>query len=124
MLYSIETGKYVTTLPHKKDYLNWRSHLSDADYDKIIADLEQRIDSDEIHTAGWIPGHDWTGTVYEPIYYACGRNVRQAGMFFGLILFHYLMERPDTVWGFGRFEKNGVPIESTTYFVLKNPPAL
>ena len=52
-------------------------------------------------------------------YYACGRNERQAGMFFGLILFNYLMHRPDGVWGFGRFEKDGVPIESTTYKFAK-----
>ena len=44
-------------------------------------------------------------------------------MFFGLILFNYLMHRPDGVWGFGRFEKDGVPIESTTYFEIKNPPS-
>ena len=96
MLYSIDSGKYITVLPHKKDYEKWRNHLSDED----------------------------TGTVFEPIYYACGRNERQAGMFFGLILFNYLMLRPDAVWGFGRFEKNGVQIESTTYFELKNPPQM
>lgn len=49
-------------------------------------------------------------------------NVKQ-GCFFGLILFNYLMHRPDGVWGFGRFEKDGVPIESTTYFEIKNPPS-
>lgn len=123
MLYSVDTGKYVKTLPHKKDYDKWRHNLSDADYDKIIDELEKRIDSQEIHTAGWIPGNDWTGTVYEPIYYACGQNKTQSGMFFGLILFNYLMNRQDTVWGFGRFERNGVPIESTTYFVVNDPPS-
>ena len=120
MLCSINSGKYVKTLPHKKNYDKWHKHLSDEDYAKII---DERIDSQEINTAGWIPGHDWTGTVFEPIYYACGRNERQAGMFFGLILFNYLMHRPDGVWGFGRFEKDGVPIESTTYFEIKNPPS-
>lgn len=93
MLYSVDTGKYVKTLPHKKDYDRWRRNLSDADYDKIIDELEKRIDSQEINTAGWIPGNDWTGTVYEPIYYACGQNKTQSGMFFGLILFNYLMNR-------------------------------
>ena len=124
MLYSIDSGKYVTKLPHKKDYDKWRSHISDADYAKIIDGLCKKIDSQEINTAGWIPGHDWTGTVYEPIFYACGRNKVQSGMFFGLIVFDYLMNRSDKVWGFGRFEKNGVPIESTTYFELVNPPTM
>lgn len=28
----------------------------------------------------------------------------------------------DQVWGFGRFERNGVLIQSITYFVMENPP--
>jgi hypothetical protein len=44
-------------------------------------------------------------------------------MFFGLIVFNLLMNRQDKVWGFGRFEKDGKPIESMTYFVLDNPPS-
>lgn len=89
MLCSINSGKYVKTLSHKKNYDKWHKHLSDENYAKIIDELGKRIDSQEINTAGWIPGHDWTGTVFEPIYYACGRNERQAGMFFGLILFNW-----------------------------------
>ncbi len=89
MLYSINSGKYVKTLPYKKDYDRWRKHLSDEDYAQIIDELGKRIASQEINTAGWIPGHDWTGTIFEPIYYACGRNERQA--------VNYLMHRPDGV---------------------------
>ena len=70
-----------------------------------------------------LPGHDWTGTVYEPIYEACGRNVSQSGLFFGIIVFNLLMNRDDKVWGFGRFEKDGKQIASMTYFVIHNPPA-
>lgn len=122
MLYSIDSGKYVKKLPHQKDFINWRSHLSDVDYDKIIQELDSKFSCQEVNTAGWLPGHDWTGTVYEPLYYACGQNPKQAGMFFGLLVFDYLMNRMDTVWGFGKFEKNGVPIESMTYFELKIIP--
>ena len=39
MLYSIDSGKYVKTLPHKKDYDKWCKHLSDGDYAKIIDEL-------------------------------------------------------------------------------------
>ena len=97
--------------------------LSADDYRKIREALNDKIDENDINTAGWLPGHDWTGTVYEPIYHACGQNVTQSGMFFGLIVFELLMERKDNVWGFGRFEKDGRQIASMTYFVLKNPPA-
>lgn len=123
MLYSIDTGKYVTRVPHKADFDKWMKNLSEDDYKKIEAELNQKIDQSDINTAGWLPGHDWTGTVYEPIYEACGRNVSQSGLFFGLIVFNLLMEREDKVWGFGRFEKDGKQIASMTYFVLDNPPA-
>ena len=69
-----------------------------------------------------MPGNDWAGTVYEPLYYACGRNETQSGLFFGLIVFKVLMERTDYVWGFGRFEKDGVAIRSMTYFITDLDP--
>lgn len=122
MLYSVDNGKYVTRLPHKVDYDKWRKNISDRDYEDIEDALNAKLDQSEINTAGWIPGHDWTGTVYEPIYEACGKNVTLAGMFFGLIVFKLLMERQDKTWGFGRYEKNGRQIASMTYFELKNPP--
>lgn len=123
MLFSIDSGKYVTSVPHKGDFDRWMANLSDADLEKIETELNSKIDQSDINTAGWIPGHDWTGTVYQPIYEACNKNVTQAGMFFGLILFNLLMNRPDKVWSFGRFEKDGRQISSMTYFVLNNPPA-
>ncbi len=123
MLYSIDRGKYVTSVPHKKDFDKWMKNLSADDYRKIEDALNEKIDQNDINTAGWLPGHDWTGTVFESIYDACGKNVTQAGMFFGLIVFDLLMNREDRVWGFGRFEKDGKQIASMTYFVLNNPPA-
>ena len=99
-----------------------KKHISDADYDKIVEAINEQIDSHDVNTAGWIPGSDWTGTVYEPLYYACGRNETQAGLFFGLIVFKELMERTDYVWGFGRFEKDGVAIRSMTYFITDLDP--
>ncbi len=122
MLFSIDTGKYVNNLPHKKDFDIWRKNLSDDDYMKVIDTLNAIFDENEINTAGWIPGSNWDGTVYEPLYVACNSNPTQAGMFLGLIIFDLLMQRQDKVWGFGKYEKNGVPIRSITYFVLDNPP--
>lgn len=123
MLFSIDSGKYITKVPHKKDFDRWMTNLSEDDLLKIEDALNEKIDGNDINTAGWIPGHDWTGTVYQPIYEACNKNLVQAGMFFGLILFNLLMNRPDKVWSFGRFEKDGKPISSMTYFILNNPPA-
>ena len=115
MLESLE-GKRVTTLPHPKDYNTWRNRLSDADYEAIEDDLNRRIDAGDIHTAGWMPGSDWTDTVFEPIYHtACRKNITHAAMFFGLIVFNVFMDRPEK-WIFGRFEKDGKDIGSITYF--------
>lgn len=122
MLYSIDTGKYVTSVPHKADFDKWMKKLSDEDYQSIADALNDKIDESDINTAGWLPGHDWTGTVFQPIYEACGQNQTQSGMFFGLIVFDLLMKREDKTWGFGRFEKDGKNIASMTYFVLQNPP--
>lgn len=124
MLFSIDTGKYVKNLPHRRDFDRWRSHISDYDYQRVVDAINERIDDSNINTAGWIPGSNWEGTVYQPLYYACGQNQDQSGKFFGLIVFETLMLREDKVWGFGRFEKDGVPIHSMTYFVLDNPPPM
>jgi hypothetical protein len=81
-------------------------------------ELNRMIDSDEIHTAGWMPGSNWMGTVIEPIYHACGRNQTQAALFFGLIVYKVFMERPDA-WACGRFQLNGKDIKSLTNFRVK-----
>lgn len=123
MLFSIDSDKYVKQVPHKAEFDRWMKRLSVEDYEKIEDALNEKIDQSDINTAGWLPGHDWSGTVFEPIYHACSKNVAQSGLFFGLIVFKLLMERKDRVWGFGRFEKDGKQIASMTYFVLDNPPA-
>ncbi|OXS26594.1 MAG: hypothetical protein BI182_02485 [Acetobacterium sp. MES1] len=122
MLYSIEAGKYIKSVPHEKEYQKWRKKLSDDDYQKVINELNNRIDGSDINTSSWIPGSHWEGTVYEPLFKACNCNVTQSGLFFGLILFELMIERKD-VWGFGRYEKGGIPIKGITYFLLNNPPA-
>lgn len=121
MIYSIEHEELITKLPHEKDFSIWRKRISDNDYNIIVDELNKRIDSNEVHTAGWIPGHDWTGTVFEPIYYACGRSIDIAAQFFGLIVFKVFMDRDD-YWGCGRYEKDGKHIRSMTYFRLNNIP--
>lgn len=118
MIISIDTGKPKTILPHSGDYKRWRRKLSDSDYNDIVDALNLKIDADEIHTAGWMPGHNWMGTVFEPIYHACKQNETQAALFFGLIVYKVFMDRPDR-WACGKFEINGKAIKSLTYFRVK-----
>ena len=65
-----------------------------------------------------MPGHDWTGTVFEPIYFKAARSsYEQSAKCFGLMVWEVFMERPER-WASGKFEKDGEPIGSRTYFQL------
>ncbi len=123
MLYSVDSGKYVKIMPHKKEFTAWMKKLSSSDYRAIIDELNSCIDGNDINTSSWMPGNDWNGTVFQPIYHACNDDDVSAGLFFGLILFDLMIKRDD-VWGLGRYEKEGIPIRGITYYLLKNPPAI
>ena len=122
MLYSVDSGTYIKSLPHKRQYDAWRKRISDNDYDAICEKLMSYFDQSEVNTTSWIPGNDWTDTVYEPIYHACGDNAESAGLFFGLIVFKMLMDNDERVWSFGRYKKDEIPIKGMTYFTVKQPP--
>lgn len=118
MLYSL-TGtavREIRSVPHKRDYDIWRTRLLDNEYRAIEEELEQRINGTEIQTSSWIPGRDWSGTVFQPIYEkACLQDEDASAKFFGLILWRVMMDHDDC-WAFGRYEKDGLPIEGLTYF--------
>ena len=120
MLQSMDTGKIVTRMPHKREFDHWKQNISPEDYQAVVDAINEKVDAREINTAGWLPGNRWEGTVYYPLYEACGQNQTQAGMFFGLIVFETLMNRTDKTWGFGRYEINGRENKSITYFELGN----
>ncbi|QST02138.1 hypothetical protein IMZ31_22055 (plasmid) [Pontibacillus sp. ALD_SL1] len=120
MLYTLE-GKRILDVPYKKDYDQWRPRLNDKDYDQIVEALNDHIEGDEIHTSSFIPGHDWRGTVYEPIWHACNHNDTRAALFYGLILYKVMIEHPES-WICGKFEMNGKKLKGTTYFKAKNLP--
>jgi hypothetical protein len=61
MLYSIDSGQCITSIPHKPYYNTCRSRLSESEYDAIMNDLHGRIEGDEIVTSSWIPGSDLEG---------------------------------------------------------------
>ena len=118
MLLNIDTMKEITNIPHRKSFEAWKKNISEIDYRAIIDELNKRIDDNqEIHTAGWMPGHDWTGTVFYPIYLACKKDKSAAALFFGIIVFIVFMERTEK-WSFGRYNLNGMDIVSMTYFRL------
>lgn len=121
MLYSIDTGKIIKKIPYFQDYKKWRNRLTDAEYTAIYEELRSHILGSEIETSSWIPGSDWTGTVYQPIYdKACDQDVNTSAKFFGLIVWHVFMEH-DEWWSFGRFQLGNIPIDGLTYFRIDDP---
>ena len=67
-LYSVDSQQYVNDIPLRVEFERWRGRLSEEQYDAICAELRRMIDGSAIHTAGWMPGTDWTGTPWEPIF--------------------------------------------------------
>ena len=122
MIYSLNSEKYIETIPYYDQYKSCRSRLRNKDYEAIKSHLKNLIIDSEIQTSSWIPGADWTGSVFEPIYAdACFCDPALSAKFFGQLLWEVVMEDSQT-WSFGRYEKDGIPIEGLTYFVLSNPP--
>lgn len=116
MLVDMMTSKVITAVPYAGEYRMFMSRLSEDDIRSIKAALNAKIDGTEIQTAGWMPGSNWEGTPYQVIYeQAARRDVNAAARCFGLMVWEVFMERPER-WTSGRFEKNGEPIGSRTYF--------
>lgn len=112
MLYSLDTMKKITSVPHEREFIAWTRRLSPAEMQAIKDELNRRINGGEVHTSSWIPGRDWTGTPFQPIWEkACQRNVDAAAKCFGLILWQVMMEHPEP-WSFGRYKLGEMPIVS------------
>ena len=108
---------------HEFEFTRWMRRLVPADFGCIRDALNQHIDTQsggEIITSSWIPGADWNGTPYQPIYEAVGQDWGMARFFFGLIVWNVMINRPET-WSFGRYPKNDGDIIGMTYFRIELP---
>ena len=116
MLVDLMIGKKITRVPFAEEYRTFMSRLSREEIEAIKVALNDKISGSEIQTAGWIPGSNWEGTPFQPIYEkAAKRDFGAAARCFGLMVWEVFMERPEQ-WTSGRFEKDGQPIGSRTYF--------
>jgi len=119
MLWDIFKNHQINNIPHKKEYDTWMSRMSEEEIRDIRTEILRRIEGDEIATAGWIPGSDWSGTPFHSIYEkACQYDEVASGKCFGLIVWVTMMEHED-YWSFGRYELNNLPIRSMTYFKVQ-----
>ena len=124
MLYSVPEMKSIDCVPHVEEYRAWRAALDRINpqaFQHIHDELDGRFSQKEVDTSSWIPGSDWTDTVWEPIYHACGDDPVSAGLFFGLLVWQVVIDRREDCWSFGRYEKAGIPIRGMTYFRIDCP---
>jgi hypothetical protein len=116
MLEDMMTGARIKSVPYQTDYRLFLSRLTVDEIASIKGALNAKIEGSEIETAGWMPGSNWEGTPYQAIYEkAARRDETAAARCFGLMVWEVFMERPER-WTSGRFEKDGEPIGSRTYF--------
>jgi len=121
VLIDIERDRPIDTVPYRREFDALRARLSNVEFEGIIDRINELIDESgaEIATAGWLPGSDWTGTPFEPIYAKAARgDFDRAAMFFGQLVWYAVMNRPER-WASGRYQLDGKDIRSRTYFRLK-----
>ena len=98
MLIDIDSGQEIDRVPFQPEFDALRVRLSEAEFDAMVRRINELIDEAgaEIATAGWLPGSDWTGTPFEPIYTKAARgDFDRSAMFFGQLVWYAVMTRPE-----------------------------
>ncbi|WP_353068617.1 hypothetical protein RBB75_15595 [Tunturibacter empetritectus] len=123
MLFDVPSMKKLTRVPYEETYRPLRQALDKVNpnaFPIIHNELTSRFHGRQIDTSSWIPGKDWTGTIYDPIYVACGLDEAAAAKFFGQIVWQVVMDL-DSCWASGHYELDGVQIKGRTYFSIDCP---
>ena len=118
MLIDVESGRVLEHVPYERDFSTLRGRLTAEEFERMVERVNELIEEagGEIATAGWLPGSDWTGTPFEPIYTKAARgDFDRSAMFFGQLVWYTIMNRPEP-WGSGRYQVDGRDIGSRTYF--------
>ncbi len=118
MLFPIR-GKQIIDIPHRRraDFKAWRDNLADSDYKAVLEAINEyvnAVEQDKPFISSFIPGSDWTDTVYQPLYIACGQSVEQAGWFFGLIVWQVMIDHEEN-WVFKPADEDD-DVLGTTYW--------
>lgn len=134
MLYDFDHGGIPSTyIPPSYDrrFRGWKSNMFAADIARVKRELHRVIDMGDIHTTSWMPGEDWYGKPWYPIFLRGTRqNPVHAAMCFGLFCWECFLERcaPGGDWGCEDWgykhcdDQWGNPIMGRTYFRLNRPP--
>ena len=120
MLIDVDTGRSVDLIPYRKQFDTLRSRLSIDEFDAMTDRINELIDASgaEISTSDWLPGSDWAGTPFEPIFRkAAPGDYDRAAMFFGQMVWYAIMRRTDR-WSSSKYLLDEKQIRSRTYFRL------
>lgn len=112
-----EEGSVATDMPYREQFDRLVKRIPAEELELMVNELNRLFDETEIQTSSWIPGGDWTDTIWAPIYFkACGENFEVSAKFFGQLVFLVAMERPEK-WNTGRFFDDDVTKKGgRTYF--------
>ena len=105
-LYSISDMKIIKKIPHERENKTIIDRIPEEKRKEIEKEFNYKIDEvadspNEIITSGWIPGNDWTDSIWEPIYIAAEKDFVRAGMIFGALVFEVMMKRKED-WSLGK----------------------
>jgi hypothetical protein len=136
MLYDFDHGGILSThIPpsYNRRFRAWKSNMRPADIARVKRELHQIISTANVHTTSWIPGEDWFGKPWFPIFlHGARQNEVHAAMCFGLFCWECFLERSKPGgdwggedWGYKHCDDQwGNPIKGRTYFRLNVRPSL
>jgi len=132
----------VPRLPHERDFERVWHAMTLPQRTAIEAEINRRLDKlIESPSQNWgsvtntsIEGGrtnpnsgirgDWSGTVFQPIFDACGSNEEVAGMFYGNVWKKVIIDRHEGWIGIRAdptFPQRGITLQGKTYFLDRNP---
>jgi hypothetical protein len=92
--------KEISEIPYKESYLACKRNLSPDKLEKMVCAINKKLEEtvdrsgQRISVSSWIPGHDWTGTPFAPIYDdVCGQDYEESAMFFGKLVMDVVLQR-------------------------------
>ncbi len=92
-------GKELTNMPHQAEYDRWMRNLSHEEHRGVISAihtvLDDARDNNKPVYSSYIPGSDWEGTAYWPIYIACQENRDASRLFYGQLCWEAVQEHED-----------------------------
>lgn len=92
------------------------SRMSEAEVAAVRMALDDRIEGSRIETSAWIPGSDWRGTPWQPIYDVGARgSFEQAALMFGLFVWE-AFDRHPADWFTTKFSAGGEEDRFRVYF--------